>query len=145
MKDPQQIVNVLMWVVIAGLGFAVLCTIIYYTVYRKRLPCIEDEHRKIKPKDVYSLKLVGTPVDQENEFMKNGGAVCPVCGSDDVDNIWLYDTYQEQPHEQDDKLIVAAPYFCRKCESDFTAVFELKYLEAKDIELGDKAKENEED
>jgi hypothetical protein len=78
--------------------------------------------------------------------MKNGGAVCPVCGSDDVTNIWLYSEglADKQPEGQDtDKLLMSAPYFCRKCRTDFVAVFELKYLEARDIEPRVIAKEKD--
>ena len=71
MKDLSLIVDVLMWILVSGLAFYILCLIIYYAVHRKSLPCIEDEHRKLKPKDVDGLlNLVSTPMDHENVFMK---------------------------------------------------------------------------
>lgn len=71
MKDLSLIVDVLMWILVSGLAFYILCLIIYCAVHRKRLPCIEDEHRKLKPKDVDGpLKLVSTPMGHENVFMK---------------------------------------------------------------------------
>lgn len=115
MKDPQQIVNALMWAVIVGLGSAILCTIIYYTVYRKRLPCIEKKHEKkdaLKEKEKEMIKNEMMPELQFGDVVK-----CDEMGYMLVGNTAAYPLmavdglYGPQGTRVELKRILDGPYF----------------------------------
>ena len=57
-------------VVIGGIALLFIVLLLYTILNWSKLPCIEDEHRKLKPEDVEDLKLVSTPNDHENVFIK---------------------------------------------------------------------------